>query len=79
MPLLVISPFSRENYVDHSITDQSSILRFIEDSWDLGRIGGGSLDVKAGTIDNMFDFDCKKARKVILDPSTGVVLNVGRD
>ncbi len=39
-PLLVISPYAKDNYVDHSITDQSSILRFIEDNWDLGRIAG---------------------------------------
>jgi len=29
LPLVVISPFAKENYVDHRITDQSSILRFI--------------------------------------------------
>ena len=56
-PLLVISPWAKENYVDHSITDQSSILRFIEDNWNLGRIGGASNDFKAGTLNNMFDFD----------------------
>ncbi|MEJ2399358.1 MAG: alkaline phosphatase family protein, partial [Gammaproteobacteria bacterium] len=28
LPLLVISPWARRNYVDHSVTDQSSILRF---------------------------------------------------
>lgn len=29
LPMLVIFPFARVNFVDHSITDQSSILRFI--------------------------------------------------
>ena len=33
LPLLVISPYAKVNYVDHSITDQTSILRFIEDNW----------------------------------------------
>lgn len=37
LPLLIISPFAKTNFVDHSITDQSSILRFIEDNWGLGR------------------------------------------
>src|ERR687888_1330034 len=32
-PMLVISQYAKVNYVDHSITDQSSILRFIEDNW----------------------------------------------
>jgi phospholipase C len=72
-PLLVISPFAKENYVDHRTTDQSSILRFIEDNWDLGRIGGNSTDFKAGRLNGMFDFD-SNAPKLILDPATGVVL-----
>ena len=56
-PLLVISPWAKANYVDHRITDQSSILRFIEDNWDLGRLGGASNDFKTGTLNGMFDFD----------------------
>jgi phospholipase C len=32
MPFLIISPFAKKNCVDHSITDQTSILRFIEDN-----------------------------------------------
>jgi phospholipase C len=79
LPLLVISPFAKHNYVDHRVTDQSSILRFIEDNWDLGRIGGGSLDVKAGTLNGFFDFDGSKAHKLILDPGTGLALQQGQD
>lgn len=33
LPLLVISPFAKVNFVDHAIIDQTSILRFIEDNW----------------------------------------------
>jgi phospholipase C len=73
-PLLVISPYARQNYIDHQITDQSSILRFIEDNWSLGRVGNGSTDEKAGTLDGMFDFSSgKKAPKLKLDPQTGLV------
>jgi phospholipase C len=72
-PLLVISPFAKGNYVDHRVTDQASILRFIEDNWDLGRIGGNSTDFKAGRLNGMFDFDSTEP-KLILDPASGVVL-----
>jgi phospholipase C len=73
-PLLVMSPYSRENYVDHRITDQSSVLRFIEDNWELGRLGHGSVDGKAGTLNGMFDFTGKhRAAKLRLDPQTGLV------
>jgi phospholipase C len=72
-PLLVISPYARQNYVDHQITDQSSVLRFVEDNWSLGRLGNGSTDEKAGTLDGLFDFSGKrKASKLILDPITGL-------
>ncbi len=71
LPLLVISPFSRENFVDHSVTDQSSILRLIEDNWNLGRIDSQSFDQKAGSLLNMFDFREGRSEKTFLDPSTG--------
>jgi phospholipase C len=56
LPLLIISPYARPNSVDHSITDLTSITRFIEDNWSLGRIGGGSFDAIAGQLTNLFDF-----------------------
>jgi phospholipase C len=80
MPLLVVSPYAKTNFVDHTLTDQTSVLRFIEDNWlDGKRIQpGGSFDTIAGTIENMFDFerlhDADDARVVILEPSNGTVL-----
>jgi phospholipase C len=75
LPLLVISPYAKQNYVDHSAVDQSSILRFIEDNWSLGQIGNDSSDVKAGTLNGLFDFTgSRRAPRLILDPATGVVL-----
>jgi phospholipase C len=65
-PFLVISPFARRNYVDHTATDQTSVLRFIEDNFTLGRIDaasgksvaqGGSFDQVAGSLDSLFSFD----------------------
>jgi len=73
LPLLVISPYAKVNYVDHSVTDQSSILRFIEDNWSLGRIGDNSTDAIAGTLNGMFNFQAAGARTLILDPSSGTV------
>src|SRR5262249_43384856 len=48
LPLMVISPWAKRNYVDHTTTDQTSILRFIENNWDTGAIGNFSFDSKAG-------------------------------
>ncbi|MBS2963625.1 alkaline phosphatase family protein [Actinocrinis puniceicyclus] len=73
-PLLVISPYSKANYVDHSVTDQSSILKFVEDNWKTGQIGDGSFDAVAGPLNSMFDFGKRDADRIILDPSSGAVL-----
>ncbi len=73
-PLLVISPWAKQNFVDHQISDQSSVLRFIEDNWNLGRIGDQSFDAKAGSLLNIFDFDHPHEEKLFLDPITGTKL-----
>jgi phospholipase C len=72
LPLLVVSPFAKLNSVDHTVTDQSSLLRFIEDNWELGRIGHQSFDAQAGPLLNLFDFGGdQEARRLFLDPATG--------
>ncbi len=65
--------FAKVNYVDHSVTDQTSILRFIEDNWNLGRISATSFDSMAGSLGNLFEFaDDGGARKLLLDATTGL-------
>jgi phospholipase C len=80
LPYMVISPFAKTNFVDHTMTDQSSTIRFIEDNWLGGeRIGQGSFDSIAGSINNMFDFSSHPNMKpFILDPSTGEPASRGR-
>jgi phospholipase C len=70
-PLLVVSPYAKPNFVDHTVTDQSSILRFVEDNWQTGRIGNYSFDSKAGSLANLFDFQQGNGPRLILDPGTG--------
>jgi phospholipase C len=72
LPLLVVSPWSRQNFVDHTLTDQSSILRFVEDNWKLPRISG-SFDAIAGSMTRMFDFQGRRGLTpdLVLDPNTG--------
>jgi len=82
LPMMVISPFARVNFVDNTLTDQSSILRLVEDNW----LGGqrveplsnpgtdglqGSFDNLAGPLSKMFEFNRPPARKLLLDPATG--------
>jgi phospholipase C len=77
LPLLVISPWANKNYVDNTVTDQASIIRFVEDTFlSSQRIGTGSFDSSAGTLNNMFNFTNNVAPNpnvVVLDPTTGKV------
>lgn len=72
-PLLVISPWARQNFVDHTVTDQTSVIHFIEDNWLGGqRIGQGSFDGIANSIAQMFNFTTMRANGTLfLNPSTG--------
>jgi phospholipase C len=76
LPLLVISPWARQNFVDHTLTDQTSIIRFIEDNWLGGRrIGQGSFDRIANSIAPMFNFNHIREGAnaiLLLNPTTGV-------
>jgi phospholipase C len=86
LPFLVISPWAKANTVDHTLTDQSSVIRFVEDNWQLPRIAG-SFDKIAGSLSGMFSFGgdsrghghddghgqgkAPNATPLILDPGTG--------
>jgi phospholipase C len=75
LPYMVISPWARHNFVDHTMTDQSSTIRFIEDNWLEGeRIGNGSFDTIANSITQMFDFKQVNDNDLfILNDKTGEV------
>jgi phospholipase C len=73
LPFLVISPFAKVNYIDHTMIDQSSIIRFIEDNWLASQRIPGSFDAIAGTITNMLNFTsgAAAAPTLQLDPASG--------
>jgi phospholipase C len=75
IPFLVISPYARANYVDHTELTQASVVRFIEDNW-LGstRLGGGAFDstTSSGDIRSMFNFSqTPNTSPLYLDSSQG--------
>jgi phospholipase C len=72
LPLLVISPYAKANYVSGSLADQTSVLAFIEDNWLGGqRTGTSSFDNLAGSLDNMFSWGHPNFAPYLLDPVTG--------
>jgi phospholipase C len=82
LPLIVISPYTRQNYVSSNLTDTASIINFVEDNW-LGRerLGDGSYDVSAGSLDapgGVLDFyTFPHLTPVILNPTSGEVVGHG--
>ena len=81
LPMIVISPWTRENYVSNNLTDTTSVVNFIEDNW-LGceRIKN-SFDATSGSLDapgGLLDFSVKPHdTPVILNPTTGAVVSGG--
>jgi len=75
LPLLVVSPWARRNFVAHNTTDQTSILRLIEDAFLHGRrLGQGSFDAISGALDPPFDFSHVRpanTKRIVLAPATG--------
>ncbi|EFV13880.1 phospholipase C [Segniliparus rugosus] len=77
-PLLVISPYAKRNFVDHTYTEQTSVTKFIQDNWGLGRLGGASFDERAGRLDAMFDFAAPpRTDRLLLREDTGAVATDG--
>jgi phospholipase C len=73
LPYLVISSYARDNFVDHTLIDQTSTTRFIEDNW-LGGKRLSTFDDQAGSILTMFDFSHHSGRRLFLDPQMGTPL-----
>jgi phospholipase C len=54
VPLLIISPYARQGYVDHTVASHDSILRFIETTFDLPTLT--NRDATAYNLLGSFDF-----------------------
>ena len=46
IPFVVVSPYAKKNYIDHTLLDQSSVIRFIEDNWLSGQENPGGRLVR---------------------------------
>ncbi len=54
VPMIVVSPYVPQGEVSHTIYEFGSIVRFIEDTWKLGRLG--TTDTTSKSIGDMFRF-----------------------
>ncbi len=81
IPLMVISPYAKSNYIDNTLADQSSIVSFIQYNWHLGSLGTASFTNIAGTLLNMFDFSHPQQNdgRLFLNPATGEVVQTNNN
>ncbi len=79
LPMVVISPYTRDNYISSDRTDTTSVVKFIEDNWLGGERIAGSFDATSGSLDapgGLLDFRTwPNFNKVILNPTTGTVVS----
>ncbi len=54
VPMIVVAPYAKIGYVSHTQYEFGSILKFVEDTFNLGRLG--TTDTRATSIDDAFDF-----------------------
>jgi phospholipase C len=54
VPLLIISPYAKKGFVDHTQYDTTSLLKFIQTRWNLKPLG--TRDAAANDLSNAFDF-----------------------
>ncbi len=54
VPTIIISPYAKRGYVDHTQYDTTSVLKFIENRWGLAPLG--TRDAAANDLTNAFDF-----------------------
>jgi len=81
LPMLVISPYTRDNYVSGDRSDTTSVVNFIEDNWLRGERIPGSFDATSGSLDargGLLDFNVRPHfQPLILNPTTGAVVSGG--
>ncbi|MEK6661136.1 MAG: alkaline phosphatase family protein [candidate division NC10 bacterium] len=61
VPAIIISPYAKRGFVDHTRYDTTSILKFIETRWNLAPLG--TRDASANDLMNAFDFSQAPSRE----------------
>ncbi|HEX3457222.1 MAG TPA: alkaline phosphatase family protein [Candidatus Baltobacteraceae bacterium] len=62
VPMLVVSPYTPRGLISHTQYEFGSILKFVENNWNLGRLG--TSDVRATSMVDCFDFNQRPRRFV---------------
>jgi phospholipase C len=64
VPALLVSPYARKGYIDHTQLDHTSILKFIETNWDIPALA--ERDARASNITSAFNFSSPPREPVFI-------------
>jgi LPXTG-motif cell wall-anchored protein len=70
VPTLIISPYAKKGFVDHTVMDTTSILAFIENRYGLAPLG--TREGQTGNMLSAFDFNQQPAPASAPQPAPGV-------
>jgi phospholipase C len=77
VPLIVMSPYAKPDYVSHVVHDHTSILRLVETKWNLGALT--LRDANASNLLDMIDLWSKPAFRVPPARATPKLLEAAED
>jgi phospholipase C len=73
VPAILVSPYARRGFVDHTTLDFTSILKFIEQNWGLAPLA--KRDARAQSIASGFDFSQPPRAAAFTSPTRGPALD----
>lgn len=76
VPFLIISPYAKPGYISHTHYEFSSVLKFVEELFQLPTLG--TRDANASDITDAFNFFQTPLQPLILQPRTCPVLSTPR-
>jgi phospholipase C len=64
VPAIMVSPYAKRGHVDSTVLDFTSILKFVEDNWDVEPLA--ERDATANSIASAFDFSMAPREPVFI-------------
>lgn len=75
VPALIISPYAKKGFIDNTLYDASSVLKFIEDNYNITALG--KRDARANNMLQAFDFIKEPSEPLVL--KTGYIKNLNQE
>ncbi|MGH3562380.1 MAG: alkaline phosphatase family protein, partial [Mycobacterium sp.] len=68
VPMILVSPYAKQNYVSHLVYDHSSVVALVERIWNLPALG--LRDANANDLTDLLDLDAMQSGQPTFTPAT---------